>query len=276
MRPGTVHAVITVESSICRGGHCYTTSTLKDTVYALFHTFVCSKYVTNTTHTEAADRLLTRLIHYYNYTLTTPETSKIRTLCGILCFDLISSISLARNKDHMPKLETLDGVLDLLCLAHYFELSNVLAEWKYVPSSHHVRDRKRAVSNRQEARRLVYWFFQNYEVRTAAGVVVSSEEAMKTLHHDFLARQARALVLYKRKAAAAGVEGELPACTPQRVEAAVRETFAAHAAERQWEEVRHLNIETFAWQGERYTFHRSSTPVSGKFHSYLFHFVMSN
>lgn len=68
MRPNTIHAVVTPEPSICRGGHFYAASTIQDTIYGIFHTFVSSTYVTNAVHKAASEKLLSRmLIYMYNH-----------------------------------------------------------------------------------------------------------------------------------------------------------------------------------------------------------------
>lgn len=62
MRPGTVHAVVTPEPSICRGGHFYATSTIRDTIYGIFHTFSAYTYITNAVHKAASEKLLSRML----------------------------------------------------------------------------------------------------------------------------------------------------------------------------------------------------------------------
>lgn len=64
MRPGTVHAVVTPEPTICRGGHFYATSTVRDTVYGIFHTFAAYTYITNAVHKAASEKLLSRMLIY--------------------------------------------------------------------------------------------------------------------------------------------------------------------------------------------------------------------
>ena len=58
MRPNTPHFVVTPESAICHGGHFYAMSTIRDTIFGIYHMFVASKNITNTEHTQDAHLLL--------------------------------------------------------------------------------------------------------------------------------------------------------------------------------------------------------------------------
>lgn len=66
MRPNTPHAVVTPDNSICHGGHFYATSTLRDTCYGIFHSFVSGTLTTNTDHCLHAMQLLARMVVYYH------------------------------------------------------------------------------------------------------------------------------------------------------------------------------------------------------------------
>jgi hypothetical protein len=65
MRPNTPHVVFTAEHSVCLGGHFYSTTTLKDTCYGMYHTFVAGSIVTNAQHTKEAFMLLSRLLAFF-------------------------------------------------------------------------------------------------------------------------------------------------------------------------------------------------------------------
>lgn len=47
MRPNTPHIVYTMDASICLGGHFYAASTLRDTCFGIFQTFVSGNSITN-------------------------------------------------------------------------------------------------------------------------------------------------------------------------------------------------------------------------------------
>lgn len=69
MRPNTAHAVYTPEHAICHGGHFYATSTIQDSCFGVFHTFVSSSTITNTEHDIDSRRLLRRLLLFYADTI---------------------------------------------------------------------------------------------------------------------------------------------------------------------------------------------------------------
>ena len=113
MKPATLHMVVTPEASICHGGHFYTMSTISDTVYGIMHTFVGSSVLTNTQHT-ADSRMLLQQSMSHVYSLTVAEgfqpSSYIPTLKSV----------------HIPKLNTVKGVVDFFNLLSVTELSNIL------------------------------------------------------------------------------------------------------------------------------------------------------
>lgn len=68
MRPNTIHAVYTPQSSVVHGGHFFATSTMRDTLAATFHTSVLNELMTNTDHPPAYASLR-RLIDLFHCAL---------------------------------------------------------------------------------------------------------------------------------------------------------------------------------------------------------------
>jgi hypothetical protein len=66
MRPNTVHVVFTAEHSVCRGGHYYATSTLRDTCYGIIHTFAAGSMTTNSSHSQDSFMSLTYMLAYFH------------------------------------------------------------------------------------------------------------------------------------------------------------------------------------------------------------------
>jgi hypothetical protein len=54
MRPNVLHGVVTLNDSICHGGHYLASSTMLATMMGTIHTFVGNMYITNTTHDVAS------------------------------------------------------------------------------------------------------------------------------------------------------------------------------------------------------------------------------
>ena len=68
MRPNTPHAVFTPEHSICHGGHFYSTSTMRDTMFAIVNTFIAPVALTNNDH-RSHGIFLRRIAAFYHETL---------------------------------------------------------------------------------------------------------------------------------------------------------------------------------------------------------------
>lgn len=87
MRPNTPHAVITSLPSVCLGGHFFSMSTLRHTVFGFYHTFVASD-LTNADHASPALAALSRLIVFYHLHLTAfaGELGTDGTCCNFLMF----------------------------------------------------------------------------------------------------------------------------------------------------------------------------------------------
>jgi hypothetical protein len=65
MRPNTPHAIFTVNHSIAKGGHFYSTSNLQDTVYGIVHCFMGNNISTGGAHHHQSRQLLMRMMQYF-------------------------------------------------------------------------------------------------------------------------------------------------------------------------------------------------------------------
>jgi hypothetical protein len=57
------------------GGHYYATSTLRDTCYGIIHSFAAGGLVTNSSHSDEAFLLLSRIVAFYEGELVPGEHS---------------------------------------------------------------------------------------------------------------------------------------------------------------------------------------------------------
>ncbi len=65
MPPGMLHAVFTLDSSVCSGGHYYTWETMEHTLHALIRSTIISDRVVNTDEYATSSRqLLVRMMGY--------------------------------------------------------------------------------------------------------------------------------------------------------------------------------------------------------------------
>ena len=65
MRPGTVHSVTTLQDCVAVGGHFFSLSTMKYSIYSAFHTFVASHTITNVS-IDAEQQMLLRIVLFWH------------------------------------------------------------------------------------------------------------------------------------------------------------------------------------------------------------------
>ncbi|KAG6915522.1 hypothetical protein DXG01_011053 [Tephrocybe rancida] len=230
MRPNTLHAVYTPSDAICRGGHFYPISTIRDSIYGIYHTFVASEFVTNADHWNVSQMMLTWLLALIHRNTLLPSLSGVD-----------------RSNLHIPDFDSWEGILDQLCLHNLFELGNVL---NYTHGADDARGRKRAITNRQRSRQVIDWIFSHIQFKSTtkqgAAKALSRTEAKATLCHAFLAHQARALVLYKQRAEERKLRGTDPLVNASKVGYLVRRALAGEALE-YYLRLQSVEVETFAW-----------------------------
>ncbi|KAJ3575542.1 hypothetical protein NP233_g1025 [Leucocoprinus birnbaumii] len=76
MRPGTLHAAITLEPTVMSGDHFYHIGSLQDSIWGYYHTFVNSQTLTNTDHSKVAFRAFHKILGliYIKYIQVNPVT----------------------------------------------------------------------------------------------------------------------------------------------------------------------------------------------------------
>jgi hypothetical protein len=232
MKPGTPHAVVTFEASICHGGHFYAMSTICATVYGIMHTLVGSNILTNAEHTMDSRMLLRRLVSYVHH-----HTVESRFQPSP---DLPTPTS-----GHVPKLNTADGVMDLFSLLNVIELSNILHPLSYAASSLRLKERLQMIYARKLARIILWWFWCNYdvyEIQKGARQIVKDGQHF---YNESLGRQAKALVAYKKVAEACGMASDEEACTAKAMEAFITQIFQGNIAF--WEGYKKEPSTSLAW-----------------------------
>lgn len=210
MRPNTPHYVLTPEAAICYGGHFYATSTIRETVFGVFHMFALSKAITNTEHSRDSRLLLRRLIVYIHHVLVRGQlrphpSSKL---------------------PHIPSVWTFDGALDLFLLCIFAELGELLDPVAYAKQHRDDREleheRLSTIYARGLARELLEWW--NALFMFSAKNDQSLTQG-KGIFRRFLAHQVRALAAYKKLAEEKEMEAEEPACTAAAFEALAKKYF---------------------------------------------------
>ncbi|KAH6914629.1 hypothetical protein BKA70DRAFT_1094063 [Coprinopsis sp. MPI-PUGE-AT-0042] len=118
MAPNTLHAVWTMENSICHGGHFYSIATMLTTVVGLIHAFIGEADLTNTGHLPSR-LLLRRMVHFFHHIFVTQEGSTLANLNDT-------------NLEHLPNLEDSDLFVATFALLCFIELQNILDFRSYV------------------------------------------------------------------------------------------------------------------------------------------------
>jgi hypothetical protein len=126
MRPDTPHAVITIEHSICYGGHFVAMSCMTDTLLGMTHAFMADSYITNTHHTKSR-LLLRRMVIFAHQGLVDQalEEDGMR-FDGESLPNMLSTFCLDPDVEHLPNPAEMDSLMDLISLCIIGVLINVL------------------------------------------------------------------------------------------------------------------------------------------------------
>jgi hypothetical protein len=126
MRPDTPHTVITIEHSICSGGHFFVMSCMTDTLIGMTHAFMADRYITNTHHTKS--RLLLRRMVIFVYLGLVEQALEDDGMCfdGKPLPNMLSAFCLDPDVEHLPNPTKMDSLMDLISLCIIGVLINVL------------------------------------------------------------------------------------------------------------------------------------------------------
>ncbi|KAG6820062.1 hypothetical protein H0H93_005902 [Arthromyces matolae] len=176
MRPNLPHAVITPLPTICKGGHFYSTPTLKDSVFGLYHHFAADLTVTNTEHTKASYALLSRILTLLHRDLLEPRDPE-----------------LDRDYSHIPSLDDWSQVVNLLTFCCYFELYCSTIDWKFTREDRTLFEM--TIKNRSMSRAIADHFFRTRALRDpVSGEEVKGIIAMSVVFWKMVAIHAKTLI----------------------------------------------------------------------------------
>ncbi|KDR65298.1 hypothetical protein GALMADRAFT_82023, partial [Galerina marginata CBS 339.88] len=108
MQPNSPHWVYGIDHVIAQGGHYFSWPLMQETLQGIIHAFVLNSFLTNTQHFPSR-RLLRTIMLFYHAGL----------IEGIIPEDDSARL-------HLPNVETMEGVLNVICLAVLVILGNVL------------------------------------------------------------------------------------------------------------------------------------------------------
>ncbi|KAF5341461.1 hypothetical protein D9757_015295 [Collybiopsis confluens] len=169
MRPGVVHSVTTIQDCLAIGGHFFAASTIKLTVYSLYHSFVNSGTITNGAVEEEQQNLLRILLFWFD------------AMCK-LGSTYLSDIKNAEDtlSDHVPNVLDHDGFENLFYIMVYAELVSVVT-----PNTYHVplpADFDRAIFERprKRSREMLRWLTEHFTL------TVENGDSKKSINDLFL------------------------------------------------------------------------------------------
>ncbi|KAJ3507583.1 hypothetical protein NLJ89_g6218 [Agrocybe chaxingu] len=178
MRPNTPHFVFTPSSSICHGAHFYATSTIRETCFGIIHSFVASRYISNTEHERESRELLRRLVTYYQSVYTNTKYPNCMTT-------------------HAIDLTTFAGCIDFFALYNVMELANVLYSKTYTGQGISLREHLDFVEARRICHAILAWYDPRFNLQPIQAGASSQATSIQEAHNFFLHGQLQALVRYQ-------------------------------------------------------------------------------
>lgn len=239
MRPNTPHFVLTAESAICHGGHFYAMSSIRDSIFGIYHMFCCNAVITNTEHTKDSHLLILRIVTYLHHMLVRDE------------FGVYSSDSYS---PHVPDVTSVDGTLDLfyVCIvAELGELLNPKAYQKLRRNDKELEEERLAVVYvRGLSREIQDWWCSTFTFFDPTSRMIIKGELV---YEDLLSHQIKTLVNYKRVAQEKKLAAKKDPCTPAAFEAMAEKYFPGYKLRSL---PRGAIVEDFQWNGGGYTLRR--------------------
>lgn len=270
MRPNTLHAVFTTKHSVSMGGRYISTSTLRDTCYGIFQSFVTRKPLTGDGHVREAFMLLARMVAFYSTSLMASEADgSLMYETGKFSFKVKGSPPrliprLGLDKDdpryHLPDLTSFNGILDITSLFCILELGNALSSWMYGERDN--VEHRRLIYARKRARILRHWIFGHYQLLDERGNLVDYKRAF---YWPYLIQQAKVLIRYKSiQSNSAGHCGLKEGDTDTAVLNAVEQSLK-HCKELWHTYSENSDFPTsFSWKGPQFQVCRVDDPLTGE------------
>jgi hypothetical protein len=195
MKPFSNHAVVTPESTVCRGGHFLSTTTIRQTCLGFLTTFAMRSIVTNTEHTTAALHSFQQLIKFWNGVIL-DDVNGTPFLC--LCPCLTMEISGDIWPPHVQNITEFSGIVDIFSLANIVEISEILHPQAYDPMGLPMEERLLIIEGRRQSRQLVECILTRYSLD-------NQTITLFRFYWDFLRHQTRAITAARKLAESRGI-----------------------------------------------------------------------
>ena len=189
MKPFTNHAVLTVNSAVCHGGHFLSASNIRQTCLGFLATFTMSTLLTNTDHTSETLTLFHSLLECWSTEIMNCPNRMFSVP------DLPGSSQRISNVDdnwpaHVPNIRTFEGIYDLFSLLNLVEISEVVHYQTYAPLSLPHEQRLILIDARAKSRQLVEWILARRQLD-------SSDITLPQFYWKYLTYQVRAICAAK-------------------------------------------------------------------------------
>ncbi|KAJ3764560.1 hypothetical protein FB446DRAFT_850293 [Lentinula raphanica] len=219
MRPATLHFVITLESSVCYGTHCYSLSTLDRTAFGIFHVLTAGDYLTNTSHPNLLEGLAHTVIVWKRYVVHIGP-KWIESMKNSPEATLTRKLNLLR----------LDDMIQFLTLCNLAQGLSILDSRYYTEDSTHPSTLY--CHARNSSYFLQDWVFKNFALKLVDGEDdLEDEERLQVVAGRYCACQyaglleARALAPYR---------ADVPTLTPQDIYSAIESEMLAGDFNKYW------------------------------------------
>ena len=268
MHPGTVHSVTTLQDCVAVGGHFFSISTMKYSIYSAFHTFVASHTITNVP-IDAEQQMLLRIILFWHKAMCNGEVQYLNRVlaCGPsgMHFIKISYRELIEihpeSFPHIPNILNLDDFEHLVMLLNYAELVLVVTPSRYDPaSSISFRDNLYR-KPRECSRALRRWILKHFELTLdgSRNDEYTNSDRLESLMLKSLVQQAHLLWHSVQNRDALGVLGSTYLVQNDGSEWVDQEISAEEVAEAITNDLSSFPGFTSAWKT---AIHNSSPPAS--------------
>ncbi|KAK2459345.1 hypothetical protein APHAL10511_008638 [Amanita phalloides] len=224
MRPHTPHAVVTLENSICFGGHFYCTRTLKETCIGVLQTFVGSQLLTNS-DCRGSWKLFHRMVVYYHHVLVENRDDP----------DV--------DKAHVPDVMQQHDLIGLVLFCVVLELSSVLHPGSYdLVDTIGLRERILLVDARKHSRLIISWL--------RAFWVVTQESASTDVDvFEVLLWQVAMALSSSIEDSKESLKAFLPECTPDAVACTMHDALLQRHKTPNWLNRGRIQAHSYDWEG---------------------------
>lgn len=161
-RPNVLHYILTLLHAVTIGHHYLPTSSIQDSIYQILHTLARRGQITDAVHLDTKvliRRMLTSWVDWYLYGNWDAGESS----ASILSISLSHHHSLGQERPaHVMDVSTIDGLLDLITVGCFVELSQAFDERSYIKQAIPDDEMEEIEAATTRYRRFIAWFSHRF------------------------------------------------------------------------------------------------------------------